>query len=606
MAGKRKSNQHDPHRISTRTTSRQSKPSKPSKPSEDVDELRGDQLLDGIDRALQDSHPLALLSMASGIAAALDRRGRHPMAPPESALPTLEEFCETLIEAGLRETDALLLALGRMTADDLLLRRITRAVAGRRHPIPSWLTQLDEVRPYRAVETTHLLGDGDNVVIGVRLPGNRECTLLVYIDHNVGTVVKDAFVINRPIDEVIGAWGDADPRGDAEIGELPKADARARVSAAIERGRMTFPPLESDSWPGIRAFTEWIIAMLPAGGTGYLRPDWTADQLAAVTDDFFATPVGNALDDGDNRSLLGSILCFGTDYGSGDPLRWSPAAVEILLDDWLARNVVAAPQTLSRAPQLVRAFICYCHTERGISGELTEQTLDAVDVFEPSYLETIRPLRRPGPISLLERIGGLAAAESDTADPGSPPSAWGAGLNERELLDLLAAAVGGVDALRRLDARPLPDEPLCWDGIPTGIHPRVAEVVELADGCCARMFDTELRTAARRLLARIAVGDPTLFRRRSVVVTAAATVCWIIGRANNSFDYLEPTRRHVKDLMAHFALTGGLSQFVAVMLRAIGADWRNAPQRLTDPALLVSRERADIIALRDVCLAALH
>ena len=48
---------------------------------------------------------------------------------------------------------------------------------------------------YRAQEMVHVLGDGDNVHLAVRFAGGAELTAVVYIDHNMGTLVKDAFVV---------------------------------------------------------------------------------------------------------------------------------------------------------------------------------------------------------------------------------------------------------------------------------------------------------------------------------------------------------------------------------------------------------------------------
>jgi len=68
------------------------------------------------------------------------------------------------------------------------------------------------------------------------------------------------------------------------------------------------------------------------------------------------------------------------------------------------------------------------------------------------------------------------------------------------------------------------------------VHDRVAEVLALLDRCCDELLDTEYRTACRRFLARAAAGDPEIFRRRSKPASAAAAVCWVIGKADMLFD----------------------------------------------------------------------
>ena len=122
--------------------------------------------------------------------------------------------------------------------------------------------------------------------------------------------------------------------------------------------------------------------------------------------------------------------------------------------------------------------------------------------------------------------------------------------------ELLREAAGGDDALRALDDRPLPDEDFDWSGIPDDVHDKVAEVLGLTDACCDELLDVEYRTACRRLLARAAAGDPAVFRRPASSATAAAAICWIVGKDNDLFSPAGG-RMLVKDLMAHFGLVAG-------------------------------------------------
>jgi hypothetical protein len=43
-------------------------------------------------------------------------------------------------------------------------------LAARPNAEPAYLTQLSETLTYRAVRMGHVLGDGDNIMLGVRLP----------------------------------------------------------------------------------------------------------------------------------------------------------------------------------------------------------------------------------------------------------------------------------------------------------------------------------------------------------------------------------------------------------------------------------------------------
>lgn len=488
----------------------------------------------------------------------------------------------------------MLSVVAELSGDDMLRHRVGREVASRAHVLPDWLVELHRAKPAgRAVEIIHVLGDGDNILVSVRIPGGHELTVVVYVDHNMGTLVKDAFVVPGSVDETVETILTMASDSDMQARDLDPADARARIAEAIELGAISFPPLESDTWPGCRPLVQWAAALLPSGGSGYQRPKWAPKALKALTGRFLASPVGAGFDDADHRGLLESLLWFGTDYDPGDPLRWSPVAVEILLLDWIPRKVVADAPYLAQAPDLLRAFIRFCHHERQIRPELTAETLDAVDLCEPEYQQIIRSDRPQGPLALLAAMSALGQDSSLSVGQLGLPTI---------MLDTLRRAVGGQEALEQLNAAPLPDEPFTWEAVPHDIHDRVGEVLSLVDRCCDELLDVEYRTACRRFLAAAAGGDPEIFRRRGRAATAATAVCWVISKANMRF-HAGAGRRQllVKDLVGHFAVAQG-SVFTrsAPLLRAVGVDPRQyGAMDLGSPDYLTSERRAGILAQRD-------
>jgi hypothetical protein len=555
-------------------------------------------LLAGVRRALADPHPLSLLSLVSTLLCVTDSRRNHPFTRPDApdlAALTREELVRTFLDVAAPETSALLAVIAEMAGDDDVLRaRIRRELAARPKVEPAWLAQLCQTSTYRAVRMSHVLGDGDNVMLGVRLPGGSELTCLVYIDHNFGTLVKDAFVVPEPIASMVAKFKRVTTDPDTRWDDISLADARAWVDAAIERAAITFPPLETETWPACRALVEWITRGLPEGGTGYQRPQWDSAELARLTDRFFASPYGARLDDPDHRGLLECLLWYGTDYGPGDPLRWSRVKVEILLDDWIPRKIVAPAEYLAKAPDLLRAFIRFAHAEVELRSDLTDDTLAAIDDWEPAYQRTIRSPRPQGPAALLAALG------VDTEDmPGMPVGPEQPENFETSMLDWLALDVGDRLQLDRLDDAPLPDEPFRWDGIPDDVTARVHEVLALTDRCCEEMLDVEYRTACRRVLARVTSRQPEVFRRKGRAETAAAALVWTIGKANDLFEHWGGGMQ-VRDLMSHFGLgQGSVSQRAATMLRAGGFHDDTYNVRLGSPDYLVAARRRRIIKIRN-------
>jgi hypothetical protein len=559
---------------------------------------REPDLMRDVAHALRSGDPLALLVQVSSLLTLVDPReygfGRRAGEPPWSP----REMADMFIDVDRVETSALLAVIGELAGDEVLAARIRRELARRADRRPEWLDRLREAEVYAAREMVHVLGDGDSVHIAVRLAGGAEFAAVVYIDHNLGALVKDAFVVSQPMAELEVFMRDQLGDPDTTWRDLELADARVRITHAIERAATTVPAFESETWPACRALLEWLIRRMPAGGVAYEPPVWSEKDQRRLADRFFASPFGLRLDDSEHRQLLRSLIWFGTDYGPGDPLRWSPAAVEIILVDWIPRKVVADAAFLSEAPDLLRAFIQFCHAERGIRPELTEDTLAAVDLYELDYQRAISSPGPEGAMALLAAMGDL--------DPDAP---WvtddfddGFDFDSRSYMrDYLREAAGGDDALRALDDRPLPDEEFEWAGIPDDVHERVGEVVELTDACCDQLLDTEYRTACRRLLARAAAGDPAVFRRRARAVGAAGAVCWIVGKDNHLFNPAGGGML-VKDVAAHFGLAqSGVAQRAGALMKAAGFD-PHAPRwdlRLGDPGLLVSGRRRRMIALRD-------
>ncbi|HEY6296730.1 MAG TPA: hypothetical protein VIX15_13785 [Streptosporangiaceae bacterium] len=556
-------------------------------------------------KRLAGGDPLDFLTYVSTLLAALDPRAQNPFERAPADGPghaTLRGVVESFAGVVMPETTALLAALAELGPDELTRVQARRALASRSHLLPDWLARLGEASVYRAAESTHVLGDGDNVLLGVRLPGH-EVTAVIYVDHNLGTIVKDGFYVPNPIGFVIERMREAADDPDVTVGDISLADARARVAEAVEKGAITFPPFETDTWPASRPLTEWLLRLLPEDGTGYVRPTWTKAATKKLANRFFGSELGRPLDNADHRDLLNEFLWFGTDYGPGDPLRWSPVAVEILLADWIPRKIVASPEYLSKAPALLRAFIRFCHAERKIRPALTDDTLAAVDEYEPEYQRVIRSPRPQGPMALLAAMGVLDEEEWQEEPWDEDPLQV-----DRYVLDALAEEVGGPDALDSLDDAPLPDEAFGWDQVPAEVRDRVGQVLAACDRCCDELLGAEHRTAGRRLLARAAPGLSGMLQGTAKSESIAAAVCWVIGRANQRIGP-GPGELRVKDLMRHFGLgqTSVSDRGLQVMLAA-GVDPANAypTMRLGSPDLLVSARRRRIIESRDRHRAAMR
>jgi hypothetical protein len=391
----------------------------PTRPA-DVDSAQDQALFQGLRAALRSGQPLDLLAVVSGLLEVTDPRSRDPFGRDEQRAG-LEDLVESFVGTSYAETTAALVAMRDMVPDEVMAARIGRELTVRRHPMPDWLSGLGQVRVDPDVWfMTHVLGDGDDYLFGATLPSGHSLSALVYVDHNLGTVVKDAFAVPESLDDLVEKMSSTITDPDQSLTRADAAAARAVVEEAIDHGSRMYPPLESESWPMCRPLVEWLLRLLPSGGVAPERKEWSEGETAAIAEDFFSSGYGADLDRPDERGLLESVLWFGTDDGPGDPLRWSPVNVEMLLADWFPRKIVADAAYLAKLPDLLRAFIRFSHDRQGLRSSLTDETLAAVDHWEPEYQRVIRSTRPQGPAALLASLFPPSDDEDDLS--AAPPS----------------------------------------------------------------------------------------------------------------------------------------------------------------------------------------
>ena len=143
-------------------------------------------LLNDLADALREQHPLVFLEAASSLAqvtAPDPLAGLRPNEEASNHRSRERAWSRSFLDVGERETDALLHVWAEMFDDSALKERLR--TSGPRHSVPQWHRRLDQIRPVRVIENTHILGDGDNLYIGVETAG-RSFTLVVYVDQQHG------------------------------------------------------------------------------------------------------------------------------------------------------------------------------------------------------------------------------------------------------------------------------------------------------------------------------------------------------------------------------------------------------------------------------------
>ncbi len=326
-------------------------------------------LIDEVRQALT-GHPLELLGMASMLIQATkpDPFALLPSRPPRDTVD-LTRLLDSFVHVQVRETTALLAVLGELLEDTDLQQRCRREVDARQDMLPPWLTDLADVEVYRAVRMAHVLGDGDEILIGAKLTNGDELTCAAFIDHNVFSVVKDAFVVPDSVDTVVRVAAERNTDPDTTFVDMSLADARAW----LDQGLTQLPIFsdQSETWPGCRPLLSWLTRQLPTGGTKRESPEWDTESLKELCDDFFTSDHGAPFDRREHGPLLEGLLA------TGDPLRWSVPRIERLFRDDYDGGVPLA--VVLDAPELLARFIPFAHARSGIRDELTAEALAEIE-----------------------------------------------------------------------------------------------------------------------------------------------------------------------------------------------------------------------------------
>ena len=273
-------------------------------------------------------------------------------------------------------------------------------------PHPPWVEDLGRARPVAALMMCdEVFDDGVSVLIEFARPNAEPHTLGLYIDHNMGGIVKDAFVAG-PLGEVRERFPD--------LRELDLGEACARLERALDILDHTLDPPVGKDVARLRGFMYACTRLLPGG---VVLPDeleeLAPDERELLLGGFLSSPEGERWrDDADAEDVAVMAIAFGVDYNYGGPLRWSPAVVEIFMTGWLARKVPGEVEFFERVPEVLRDWVAYAGRRRGVPAVAVDAAVGAVNLFREAMLEAAADPERWGPAKAF-----VIAAQEAGVDP---------------------------------------------------------------------------------------------------------------------------------------------------------------------------------------------
>jgi hypothetical protein len=264
-------------------------------------------------------------------------------------------------------------------------------------PGPKWADGPD-VRLDACLRHADAFNDQESVVCVFSRAGEHEHALLVLVDHTLGGIAQDAFVV----DDLPALMGNLE----AENTENPMitttpidpADARALLARAFARTDEAGPENVGEDFPAARAFALSRVQLLPEGGRPV--PEAAAYDPDALVADFLAAPEAGELPD---PAWAGRLVRVWLDHlraTGDDPARVSPAIAEELLLDVTPGAVLLDAAGQRAVPAVARAWAGWAARGRGLPAEATaylENVLgEVLDEFPAGYLDLEAVLFRHG------------------------------------------------------------------------------------------------------------------------------------------------------------------------------------------------------------------
>ncbi|HMK96674.1 MAG TPA: hypothetical protein VK425_03945 [Acidimicrobiales bacterium] len=262
---------------------------------------------------------------------------------------------------------------------------------------PAWAGQVGKSEPTEAwLISDPIDDDGVSVVVGFDGHAGAD-TVAIYVDHNLGGMAQDAFVI--PVS--VGKFMDRlRARGERRAHRpLDLAEAAARWRAALEVTDLTVGPLVDDELHVLRALLLSRLAKMPTRGKVPTPPKVDDQARAALVRSFLSSDDASQLAGSHPQGqetvehIAWQLARFSLDYVVGTPLRFSPDMVQRFCLDWAPRKLALRDEAFSLVSEVLSSWIRFVGRRRGIPPSAMQEAVQAVPQFTP---EMIRLSRDPG------------------------------------------------------------------------------------------------------------------------------------------------------------------------------------------------------------------
>lgn len=347
-----------------------------------------DSLIPLIGKALDD-HPFALLSLASVMIVEIIEAAPEDPEIEVTTVRGIELLSAGMIESKEPEQIAFGLVLAALSLDKDMPGRVQERV-GSVDAFPAWVSQLDAAQPALPWSMNHILGDDQNLFFGVSFGEGLDATAVVYVDHLLGSAVKEVTLTPEPIGQVVQRFVDSMDADEASFDELDPADARATLVAAIEASLALPVEHQTENWPRFRPLVAWLASLLPEDGTVQSQTTTPDSSVEDVVDEFLLAEGQQFTPSQQGFTEL--LVDFKTRTGNRSAMLWSPVSVDVVLSHSMVGQAQNLDDNYEQLPDVLRNLIRWSHQQASVPERLTASTLDAVDEFEDLFLSSIAEL----------------------------------------------------------------------------------------------------------------------------------------------------------------------------------------------------------------------
>jgi hypothetical protein len=301
-------------------------------------------------------------------------------------------------------------ALARVApAAEIPMLTETVAILAETQPLPSWYPPQAwiPVTAWQAID----VWDSERVLF-IDFAGPHPHTVMAQLCEVGGLMVQKLAVLEPG---AATQWDNL-READRDINEVPMpirqaplAEVLADLAGALRITDMTWPRNDDEDFLDNRALA-WSRCR------DHL-PDWPditdlpQQQRDRLIQDFVTN---SGLDDDVSRSLAELLLDYGAGYIGSGPLCWSPGEVMVLLTDWLPRKAILDAHQRTALPDVLRQWITFALTQRGIEPRWIVPVVDAVDTYLPVFHDAFDDESRWGPAK--EIAAALADRGIDLTD----------------------------------------------------------------------------------------------------------------------------------------------------------------------------------------------